>query len=59
MTISEIREIAKNLGIKPGKLKKGDLIRKIQEVEGNIPCYETARRDSCGEEHCLWRPDCT
>lgn len=58
MKYQEIQKIAKGMGIKSFKLTKVDLVRKIQELEGNIPCYCTGRIAWCGEEGCLWRPDC-
>lgn len=58
MKYQEIQKIAKGMGIKAFGLGKADLIRRIQEREGNIPCYGTDRVGWCGEEGCLWRPDC-
>jgi len=58
MKYQEIQKIAKGMGIKSFGLTKVDLIRKIQEVEGNISCFGTDRVSWCGEERCLWRPDC-
>ena len=58
MKMEEIKEVAKNLGIKPGKMKKGDLIREIQKAEGNDPCYNSGRVDVCGQSQCAWRDDC-
>lgn len=59
MTMNEIRDIARNMGIVPAKKKKAELIRAIQQAEGNLPCFETGQRDTCGQDHCLWRPDCS
>ncbi len=58
MRVDEIREIAKKRGLKPGKLKKAELVRTIQNAEGNTACYETGKAGACGQEHCLWREDC-
>lgn len=58
MKLDEIKEIAKQHGIKPGKLKKSELIRSIQEAEGNPACFETGTSTTCGQEECLWRGDC-
>lgn len=57
MTIKEIRERAKQKGIKPGKMKKIELIRTIQTEEGNYPCYNTAT-SFCDQTACCWREDC-
>jgi hypothetical protein len=58
MTMEEIREIAKKRGVKPGKMKKRDLVRAIQDAEGNDPCFDTGKKDVCGQDACLWRKDC-
>lgn len=57
MTLKEIREKAKQLGLKTGKMKKIDLIRTIQAGEGNFPCYQTAKT-FCDQMACCWRDDC-
>lgn len=57
MKMADIKEKAKMLGIKPGKMKKEDLIRAIQEEEGNFPCFGSAMRH-CSQEDCCWRDDC-
>jgi hypothetical protein len=58
MKLDEIKEIAKQHNIKTGKLKKAELVRAIQQAEGNEVCFETSRADSCGQQACLWREDC-
>ncbi|NOX25567.1 MAG: SAP domain-containing protein [Deltaproteobacteria bacterium] len=57
MKLNEIKKISKGMGIKAGKLRKADLIRKIQETEGNFMCFQTAG-DYCDQENCCWRSDC-
>ena len=57
MKMKEVREKAAELGIKPGKFKKVDLIRTIQGNEGNSPCFQTGL-DSCDQFGCCWRSDC-
>lgn len=57
MKMTEVREIAKSLDIKTGKMKKTDLIRAIQTKEGNFPCFQTAT-DYCDQIDCCWRKDC-
>lgn len=57
MTLKEIRVKARGLGVKYySKMKKDDLIRAVQEKEGNSPCYQNIY--DCWEFDCLWRPDC-
>ncbi|MBU3937005.1 MAG: SAP domain-containing protein [Proteobacteria bacterium] len=57
MKMIEIKAKAKELGIRPGKIKKEDLIRTIQEKEGNFPCFGSAI-EHCSQEDCSWREDC-
>lgn len=57
MKEKDIKEIAKKMGIRIGKMKKPELIRAIQTAEGNIPCYAT-RGHECDQINCLWREDC-
>ena len=58
MLVKEIKAIAVSKGVKPGKLKKAELIKAIQEAEGNIPCFKTDVAKNCQEMGCLWREDC-
>ncbi|BDV41978.1 SAP domain-containing protein [Geotalea uraniireducens] len=58
MNMPEVKEIAKQRGVKAGTKKKGELIRAIQQEEGNEACYETGKAASCGQDECLWRGDC-
>ena len=57
MNMREIKEKAKELNIKPGKKRKGELIRFIQTTEGNFPCFDYAQ-DFCDQLKCCWRNDC-
>ncbi len=56
--MKEIRVVAKQRGIKPGKLNKLNLIRLIQKGEGNNECYASTQSSNCGQVTCLWREDC-
>jgi len=58
MRMEEIREIARKRGLKAGKAKKADLVRAIQQDEGNNPCFATGKAAECGQDLCLWREDC-
>ena len=59
MNITEVRERAAAVGLVGiGKLRKAELIRKIQQAEGNNPCYEADWRHCCAEMFCCWRDDC-
>jgi len=58
MLMNELRKMAKAGGIKLAKdMKKGEIIRAIQEKEGNFPCFGTAN-GFCDQQGCLWKPDC-
>jgi len=58
MKLEQIKEMAKQHGIKVGKMKKAELVRAIQSAEGNNACFEAGQASECGQEECLWRPDC-
>ena len=58
MKLEEIKEIAKRHDIKVGKLKKAELVRAIQSIEGNDACFETGKASQCGQAECLWIADC-
>ncbi len=58
MLMQEIRTLARQRGIKPGKLTKVSLVRTIQQAEGNFACFATARNGECDQTGCLWRQDC-
>jgi hypothetical protein len=57
MKMSDVRKKAKELGVKPGKLRKADLIRTIQAQEGNSQCYQSGL-EFCDQDGCCWRSDC-
>jgi len=58
MNVQEIRVIARERGIKPGKLTKLALVKTIQHDEGNFACFGTAAIGECDQTSCLWRNDC-
>ena len=58
MKITEIKDIAKRHNIKVSKAKKSDLVRAIQQSEGNNPCFDSNSSGQCGQDACLWRDDC-
>lgn len=55
--LDEVKARASALGIKPGKIKKADLIHIIQQAEGNTPCFGTCN-GWCAESECCWMADC-
>jgi hypothetical protein len=58
MKMQEVVSIAKEMGLRPGKSKKAELIRQIQATEGNADCYGCEGASSCDQHQCLWREDC-
>ncbi len=57
--LKEVQAMGKELGIKVAGLKKAELIRKVQEAEGNFPCFQCeGAADNCDENGCLWRSEC-
>lgn len=58
MKIDEIKAIARQHQIKIGKATKSDLVRSIQQAEGNTQCFGTNSSMECGQSSCLWREDC-
>ena len=45
-------------GINVYNTPKADLIRMVQEAEGNSQCYKGDFSDSCGQVDCCWFKDC-
>ena len=58
MNMQDIRSIAKEYGLKTGKMTKVSLVRTIQLTEGNFDCFATASAGECDQTSCLWRDDC-
>lgn len=58
MLVNEVRRIAKDLGVKTTRIKKADMIKLIQQQEGNYACFGSAEGGFCDQEQCLWREDC-
>jgi len=58
MKMNDVKKIAKGLGLTTAVgMKKAQIIRAIQEREGNFPCFGTAR-DYCDQPKCIWQQDC-
>ncbi len=58
MNMEQIKAIAKENNVKPGRMRKVELVRAIQAAEGNLPCFDTPAAEGCPEHQCLWREDC-
>lgn len=57
MKMSEVRAIARDLGINSFGKSKVELIKEIQRTEGNFDCYGSAE-NSCDQADCLFRASC-
>ncbi|MHC4575631.1 MAG: Rho termination factor N-terminal domain-containing protein [Planctomycetota bacterium] len=57
MTVSDIRNKAKRLGINSGKMKKPELIHSIQTAEGYTPCFGRSNGE-CVQADCCFMRDC-
>lgn len=57
MKITEIRGIAQELGVTPGRMNKKNLILAIQNKEGNSQCFDS-EVSQCDQLECCWRSDC-
>jgi len=57
MKMQEVRKRANVFGIKTFGKKKLQVIREIQEAEGNVPCFLTAE-GMCDQDACCWRGLC-
>jgi hypothetical protein len=58
MNSNEVRSHAREIGLKPGKQTKVNLVRAIQRTEGNFDCFATAANGECDQMGCQWRQDC-
>jgi len=58
MNMQDIRERAKDIGIKTSGMNKLKLIQTIQLTEGNFNCFASAFDNECDQLNCIWRDDC-
>lgn len=59
MKYEQIRTIAQLHGIKTARVKKSDLVRAIQNAEGNEQCFDAGKSATCGQSGCSWREICS
>jgi len=57
MAMREVRTKAQQLGIRPSRMRKADLIRTIQTTEGNTPCFGSSA-GHCAYTDCCFIGDC-
>ncbi len=58
MTMPEILELARALGVRVQGLTKAEAIRAIQQAEGNFDCFGRASSGFCDQYGCLFHEDC-
>ena len=58
MKMQDIRERAKDFGIKTSRMSKSNLIQTLQLAEGNFNCFASAVDNECDQLGCSWREDC-
>jgi len=58
MNMRDIKTIARERGVRPGQKCKDELVRTLQQQEGNPTCFATGQKENCGQMNCLWRQDC-
>ncbi len=57
-TVMTLKKMAKTQGLTvAGTAKKHEIIKAIQQAEGNNPCFGSAKAD-CDQHACCWRMDC-
>ncbi|MFA7281236.1 MAG: SAP domain-containing protein [Sterolibacterium sp.] len=54
----ELLRLAKKFDIPDSGLSNIELIRKVQQSEGNFDCYAKASEGVCDQPECLWRDGC-
>lgn len=59
MNMNEVRSRAKELGvvIRVGTTK-AEAIRAVQRAEGYEDCFGRGKFNVCGQDQCIFRPDC-
>ncbi|MBI5102513.1 MAG: Rho termination factor N-terminal domain-containing protein [Nitrospirae bacterium] len=58
MNLKDVKDMAKEKGVKAGRMKKEEIIRAIQRAEGFFDCFGSAAAGECSQAGCLWREDC-
>lgn len=58
MNMQDIRDIAREHGIKTSRMSKLKLVQAIQLTEGNFNCFASAVDGECDQMNCIWREDC-
>ena len=54
----QLKEVLKDSFEKAGDFDVDELIRSLQRLEDNPDCFNTIRRETCGEADCAWSEYC-
>lgn len=59
-SIMQLQQLAGVLGINAYRslTSQSRLIRVIQDLRGEEPCFATDKHSACAEVNCEWREDC-
>ena len=57
MKTNEIKSMAMKLNLDVRNMDKVQMVRSIQEAEGNDKCFNSGIKD-CPRKDCLWYNDC-
>jgi hypothetical protein len=52
------REMAAQRGIDISAMSSSEIVRALQQAEGNEACFDTGESRECGQRGCLWREGC-
>jgi hypothetical protein len=58
LSMNDIKNKARGLGINPENMQKTQLIHSIQTAEGNTPCFGKSNNGRCPYTDCCFRKDC-
>ncbi len=58
LSMKEIKNKARGLGLNPENMQKMELIHSIQRAEGNAPCFGKSNNGRCLYTDCCFRKDC-
>lgn len=57
MNIKQVRELAKDKGVKTGRLSKVKMVQLIQQVEGDFNSFASAINGYFGQTSCIWQTE--
>ena len=57
MNIKQVRELAKDKGVKTGRLSKVKMVQLIQQVEGDFNSFASAINGYFDQTSCIWQTE--